>query len=58
MNKSRLIGQIAHITDRDSIYYKEWGTISDYDGEYYYIRIADGNTSTVFKRNEFKIRRS
>ena len=59
ISKSKLIGKIAYITDRDSIYYGEWGRIMDFDGEVYYIAIADGRDSQViFDRDQFKVRRS
>jgi hypothetical protein len=55
---SKLINKVAYIIDKDSIYYNEWGTIKDYDGENYYITIANGSDSIpAFKRNEFIVRR-
>lgn len=57
--KSKLIGKIAFITDPESIYYGEWGTIADYDGEVYYIHIANGKSSApIFDRNQFRVRRN
>lgn len=53
-----LIGKKVTITTRDSIYFGEWGTIIDFDGEYYYVAISDDKTSVpVFDRTEFKVRR-
>lgn len=55
---SKLIGKIAYITDPDSIYCGEWGTIADFDGDVYYIKIADGGDSIpVFDRDQFKVPR-
>ena len=55
-NKSNLIGLKVDITDKDSVYYKEWGIIKDYDGEYYYIAIANGDDSLpIFDRGQIKI---
>ena len=57
--KSKMIGKIATITDPESIYYGEWGTIADYDGEVYYIHIADDRHSApIFDRNQFRVRRA
>jgi hypothetical protein len=57
--KSKLIGKTAYITNRDSQYYNEWGTIQYYDGDYYHIAIADGKDNLpIFSRDEFKIRRT
>ncbi len=56
--KSKLIGKVAFITDRDSIYYGEWGTIVDFDGDVYYIAIANGMDSVpIFDRDQFRVRR-
>ena len=55
---SKLIGKIAHITDKDSIYFGEWGVIDYFDGEVYYIKIANGGDSVpVFDRDQFKVPR-
>ena len=54
--KSRLIGKYAFITDKGSIYYQEWGLIIDYDGESYFIAIAEGTDSIpIFDRDQFKV---
>lgn len=52
-----LIGKKAYITARDSWAYGEWGIIRDFDGDYYYIAIADGNECLVFTKDEFKEKR-
>ena len=56
--KSNLIGRKVYITDKESIYFGEWGIIADFDGEVYYIKIANGNDGMpVFDRNQFKVPR-
>ena len=56
--KSKLIGKVAYITDTESIYFGEWGTIVDFDGEVYYIAIANGNDAQpIFDRDQFKVPR-
>lgn len=56
--KSKLIGRRVYITDPESIYFGEWGIVDDYDGDYYYIRIADGRDSIpVFDRDQFRVPR-
>ena len=58
MKQSKLIGKIALITNRDSIHFDEWGTITAYDGEVYYLAMLnDMNMQAVFYRNEFKVSR-
>lgn len=55
---SKLIGKRACITDKDSFYYGEWGTIAYYDGDVYHIKIANGADSVpVFDRDQFKVPR-
>lgn len=55
---SKLIGKFAYITDKESIYYQEWGEIMDYDGDVFYIAIAqDKNAQVIFDRNQFKVSR-
>jgi hypothetical protein len=57
--KSRLIGRRVYITDKESIYFGEWGIIADYDGEVYYIRIADGKDGMpIFDRDQFRVPRN
>lgn len=58
-NYSPLIGKEVTIINKESIYYHEWGTIQDYDGEFYYINIANGTDSVpVFDRKEFRLNKS
>lgn len=55
---SKLIGKIAYITDKNSIYFGEWGRITDFDGEVYYVAIADGkDAQPIFDRDQFKVPR-
>ena len=56
--KSKLIGRRVFITDPESIYCGEWGIIADYDGEVYYVKIANGNgAQPIFERYQFKVPR-
>lgn len=56
--KSKLIGRKVYITDPESIYFCEWGTIVDFDGDVYYIAIANGMESIpVFDRGQFRVPR-
>lgn len=56
---SKLIGKRAYITDRESIYFDEWGIIDYFDGECYHIKIANGGGSVpVFDRDQFKVPRN
>ena len=58
MKKSNLVGKMAFITDCESMYHGEWGIISGFDGEYYYIRIANGaDCEPVFSRTQFRVPR-
>ena len=58
MKYSNLIGKKAYIIDKDSFYYNEWGIIKDFDGEYFYIAIAnDINSMPIFTRDEIRIHR-
>lgn len=58
-NTSKLIGRRVYITDKDSIYYGEWGIIAHYDGECYHIAIAAGrDSSPIFDRDQFKVPRT
>lgn len=57
--KSKLIGKRVYITDRGSIYFGEWGIIDSFDGEVYYIRIANGTGSMpIFDRDQFRVPRT
>lgn len=54
--KTTLIGKKVDITNKESIYFGEWGVVKDFDGDYYFIAIANGTDSLpVFYRNEFKV---
>lgn len=56
---SPLIGKEVTIINKESIYYHEWGIIKDYDGEFYYIAIANGEDSLpIFDRKEFRLNKS
>lgn len=59
--KTKLLGRKVYITDKESIYCGEWGIVDDYDGDVYYIRIADGSSAhysvPVFERSQFKVPR-
>lgn len=53
-NKS--IGKIALVKDRDSIYYNEWGRITDIDDGYYYLSMADDTSlQPMFNRQDIQI---
>lgn len=58
---SKLIGKRVYITDHESIYCGEWGIVDDFDGDVYYIRIANGSIDRysvpVFDRDQFKVPR-
>lgn len=57
--KSKLVGKIAFITDPQSIFFNEWGRIVDFDGEVYYIAIAnEKDSSRVFDREQFRVPRN
>lgn len=52
------IGKKCYITDKDSIYYGEWGIIRHYDGQYFHVAIAnDSETLVIFTRSEIRIPR-
>lgn len=52
----RNINKKCYITDKESVYYGEWGIIKHFDGEYYHVAIADGKSClAVFKRSEIRI---
>ena len=53
-----LIGKKVFITDSDSSYYNEWGIIKDYDGDYFYVAIAEGTDSIpIFSRDQFTVKK-
>ena len=45
--KSKLIGKKVEIKTKGD-YFKEWGIVKHFDGEYYYIAIANGDNLPVF----------
>lgn len=54
----KLVGKRVIITDKESIYFGEWGIIDYFDGECYGVRIANGSDSVpVFDRDQFKVPR-
>lgn len=56
--ESKLIGKKVYITDRESIYFDEWGIVDYFDGDCYHIKIASGSNSVpIFDRNQFKVPR-
>ncbi len=52
------IAKKCYVIDKLSIYYKEWGIIKDFDGEYYHVAIANGNNLPIFERNQIRIPRN
>lgn len=58
MKQSKMVGKRVVITDKESPYYNEWGTIMFVD-DYYHIAIANGQTSLpAFDRDQFKVKRA
>lgn len=59
MKSSNLIGKRVYITDRESIYFDEWGIVKHFDGELYFVAIAnDKHNTPVFDRNQFRVPRN
>jgi hypothetical protein len=59
MKASKLIGKEARIKSNiDSWAAGEWGVVTGYDGEYYYISLYNGDDELVFERSEFIVKRS
>lgn len=57
--KSKLIGKVVHIKDKDSWYNGEWGVVAWYDGEVYGVKIANGgNNEPIFGRDQFHVPRN
>ena len=52
-----LIGKLVTITDKESWLCGEWGRVIAFDGDYYYITIADGDEFFAFYRQDFRVRR-
>ena len=56
MAKSKLIGKIVDILDANGRPTCEWGTIIDFDGEYFHIAFAnDPNCVPIYSRDEFRV---
>ena len=56
---SNIIGKKVTITDNLSVFFKDWGIVKDFDGEYYHIAIFnDSYVMPIFTRDEFKIDKS
>jgi hypothetical protein len=57
--KSKLIDKMVMITDKESMYYNEWGIVKAFDGDDYHIAIANGTDNLmIFKRQDFKVSRN
>ena len=51
-----LKNKFCYITNKDSLYYNDWGIIKEFDGDDYHIAINNGLDSLpIFKRGEFTI---
>lgn len=56
--KTKLVGKRVYVVDKESIYYGEWGTVADFDGELYHGKIANGSdTMPVFDRKQLYVPR-
>lgn len=55
MTPESLIGKEVTITAGWSK--GEWGIVKHYDGDLYHIALWNGDTATVFARNEFRVKR-
>lgn len=56
--KSKLIGKRVIVNDKESIYHKEWGIVALFDGDYYHVKIANGEYDTpIFSRNQLRVPR-
>ena len=51
-----LIGK--EVTIKTGWYKGEWGIVRDYDGEYYYVALWNGNDVLIFSRQDIKVSRS
>lgn len=59
MKPTKLVQKKCYITNKDSIYYGEWGIITAFDGDAYYVAIAgEYNSQPTFYRDEFVVRRN
>lgn len=56
--KSKMIGKVAYVTDKESIYFEEWGVIAQFDGECYHLKIANGSGAMpMFDRDQLYVPR-
>lgn len=52
------IGKRCYIKNKNSLYFVEWGIIKNFDGDVYYVAIANGTDSMpIFSRKEIHIPR-
>lgn len=57
-NNIKNIGKKCYIIDKESVYYGEWGIIKNFDGEFYYVAIANGiDVLPIFDRKQIRIKR-
>lgn len=54
-SNNKNIGKIAIVKDKNSIYYNEWGRITDIDDDYYLSIADDTSSQPVFSRQDIKI---
>lgn len=53
---SKLIGKKVEVKDRESIYFRDWGIVKFFDGDFYGVAIANGCDSIpVFERSQIKL---
>lgn len=53
-----MIGNRAYIKNEDNIHFNEWGTVVNYDGNYYHVAIfGDTENVAIFERSELYIPR-
>ena len=38
--------------------HRSWGIVRDFDGDYYHVAHADGDTEYIFERTELRVRRT
>lgn len=50
------VGKAVFIKSPDSIYNGEWGVVKYFDGDYYYVAIANGDDALpIFDRGELEV---
>lgn len=57
----KLIGKRVYITDKNSIYYQDWGIIKALNGDSFAVAIANGDDKhsyPIFDRDQFQIPRN